>query len=645
MSGSTPEAWSREDWTELARRMLVSVRPHASAHHARVLLPGRPGGYGSDIDGLEGFARTFLLAGFLLAGENGRDPLGLAEWYAQGLAAGTDPGHPERWPLLTEHGQAKVEAASLALILDLTRPWIWDRLDDTTRARIVAYLSPAVGDTTYPQINWIWFRLVVQTFLRSVGGPHALHEMAEDLRTHDSFVRADGWLSDGPERAFDHYTGWALHLYPVLWARMRGAHDLAPDRAAGDVDRLDRYLVDLVDLVGGDGSPLMQGRSLVYRFAAAAPFWVGAVAGTSRVPPGQLRRAAGKVVRHFVSRGAPDERGLLTLGWHREWRPMAQHYSGTGSPYWASLGLLGLSLPPEHPVWQAPEEPLPNELADRVRAIRAPGWVVATTRADGIVRIANHGTDHALPGERRADSPLYARIGYSTATFPIHDDQAPLSPSDQTVALVDADGRTSHRSGLRPLAVGTSGSGAATVGIAASEVRAHWMRTENEPDGDAGIVVGVSLVRGPWEVRLVRVAEIAERVVALRISGWPVTAAADRPPLTTVEGARLVVRDKRLVSTVVSLDGTLSPGHVTSHHVSPLGEVTVTPYVMGRPTPGRWYVTALGLWGTPAPVDGASPPRVEWGGADPHEVLIGWPDDVSTVTPLPRTPSDPGVDD
>src|SRR5690349_20433224 len=202
--------WSRDDWLRLADRMLTAAGRHASPGHARITPPGAEGGYGHDIDGLEGFARTFLLAGFRIAGARGAGVDQLIDRYATGLANGTDPSSPERWTRLTEHWQAKVEAASIALILDLTRPWLWDRLDAGVQERIVDYLSPAVGDDTYPQINWVWFRLVVQTFLRSVGGPFDTGEMAEDLATHDTFRRADGWLSDGQSRAYDHYTGWAL---------------------------------------------------------------------------------------------------------------------------------------------------------------------------------------------------------------------------------------------------------------------------------------------------------------------------------------------------------------------------------------------------------------------------------------------------
>lgn len=53
---------TRADWAALADRMLGAVRPFASDHHARITPPGPEGGYGRDIDGLEGFARSFRLA-------------------------------------------------------------------------------------------------------------------------------------------------------------------------------------------------------------------------------------------------------------------------------------------------------------------------------------------------------------------------------------------------------------------------------------------------------------------------------------------------------------------------------------------------------------------------------------------------------
>ncbi|KUL27887.1 DUF2264 domain-containing protein [Actinoplanes awajinensis] len=527
----TDQDWSRDDWLNLADRLLAAARRHGSPGHARIVPPGAEGGYGRDVDGLEGFARTFLTAGFRIAGARGAGLDELIDWYATGLAAGVDQASPERWVRLTEHGQAKVEAASIALILDMTRPWLWDRLGERVQEQVVDYLAPAVGDDTYPQINWVWFRLVVQTFLRSVGGPWSAGEVEADLATHDSFRRAGGWLSDGPRRAYDHYTGWALHLYPTLWARMAGAEDVAAPRRQRYTDDLDRYLQDALALVGGDGSPLLQGRSLIYRFAAAAPFWAGAIAGVPSAPPGQLRHAATRIVQHFAERGAPDADGLLSLGWHGPWRRLAQSYSGPGSPYWASKGLLGIALPADHPVWTAPGEPLPIERGDVSRAVTAPGWLISGTRADGIVRVVNHGTDHAYEGQPGADSPLYARLGYSTATAPVLDESGWIAPVDQSVTLIDRAGNTTHRAGMRTLVV--------QEGLAGSRGPVHWIRADDSgPDHGSGrsgtaeraaTLTVFSLVRGPFELRLARVDDVAgdPDTLRLRVGGWPVAGRGD----------------------------------------------------------------------------------------------------------------------
>ncbi|MGC4837893.1 DUF2264 domain-containing protein [Micromonospora vinacea] len=638
---ATAGTWNRDDWLALADRMLAAARPFASPGHALVTFPGPEGGYGRAVDGLEGFARTFLLAGFRIAGARGVGVDELVDRYTAGITAGTDPRSPDRWVRLDEHPQAKVEAASIALVLDMTRPWIWDRLPSVVRGRVVDYLRPAVGDDTYPRINWVWFRLVVQTFLRSVGGPHSLDEMNEDLTTHDGFVRGNGWMSDGSHRAYDHYVGWALHLYPTLWARMAGAAGLAEQRRERDLAGLDRFLSDAVALVGADGSPLIQGRSLTYRFAAAAPFWIGAVADVPSVSLGRLRGAATRIVRHFVANGAPDERGLLTLGWHGPWPRLAQSYSGPGSPYWASKGLLGIALPVDHPVWTTPEEPLPVEERDAVRAIHAPGWLVSGTRADGIVRVVNHGTDHAVEGATVSDSPLYARLGYSTATTPVLDDSGWASPLDQSVTLVDDAGRVTHRAGMRLLTVQVDPDG---VGVAGSRALAHWVDPEPGQRDHGGGRVGrsrpaghltvYSLVRGPWELRLTRVDGLADGVEAaalrLRIGGWAVAGDAT----ATAGGGVAVVTGADLTSWLESVHGGGTAGVTAVPHGGPLAGGLVVPWLDHPVRPGAWAATFTGLARVPVTTAGqACQAVVDEDGRGLH-LAVDWPDGISTSTRL-----------
>ncbi|WP_245976937.1 DUF2264 domain-containing protein [Cryobacterium soli] len=646
----TAADWSRTQWVAYADTILAGAQAWASPGHGRITPPGAEGGYGRAVDGLEGFARTFLLAGFRIAGERGQGLDDLIEFYLQGITTGVDPDAADRWVRLDEHSQAKVEAASIALILDLTRPWIWDRLDVLTQRRVIDYFSPVVGDTTYPQTNWVWFRLVVQTFLRSVGGPWSADDIAADLARHDSFGRADGWMSDGDERSFDHYVGWALHLYPVLWSRMQGADELANGRTAADLAGLDRFLLDAVALIGADGSPLLQGRSLIYRFAAAAPFWVGVLAEVPSLSAGALRHAANRVVAHFADRAVPNSEGLLTLGWHEEWPTLAQSYSGPGSPYWAVKGLLGVLLPADHPVWSAPAEPLPVETRDSLRAVRAAGWIVSGTTSDGIVRVINHGTDHAQENTLVGDSPLYARIGYSTVTSPLLDAEAWEFPLEQSVAIVDAAGKATHRAALRLLEARVQDDAHGIVGIAASSSDAHWLAADTTgPRHGSGLTGTVtvagpltvhSLVRGPWELRLARLESLEQGLdpatLRLRIGGWPVTGPAPETRATLGE-ARVTSGD--LQSGIRSVLGAASATVSLRPDATPLTGVTAVPSIDYPVVVGEWIAAVIELTGAraTAALDATAPLDCTVDLVTDGErwtATIGWPDGDSTTSIL-----------
>lgn len=636
--------WTRADWLTYADRLLGTARTYASPGNGRILFPGAEGGYGRAVDGLEGFARTFLLAGFRIAGARGEGTEELAEFYRRGVVTGVDPHAEDRWVRLEEHAQAKVEAASIALVLDMTRPWIWDRLDAVTQQRVIDYLAPVVGDDTYPKTNWLWFRVVVQTFLRSVGGPWSADDIAHDLALHDALVRDDGWISDGFERSFDHYVGWALHVYPVLWSRMQGADELADGRTAGDVARLDRFLQDAVALIGADGSPLLQGRSLIYRFAAAAPFWAGAIAEVPTVPLGRLRTAAEAVVRHFASRDVPAADGILTMGWHHEWRHLAQSYSGPGSPYWAVKGLLGIALPADHPVWSATAEALPIATADDLRVVRAAGWVVSGTRADGIVRIANHGTDHAAEGSMVGDSPLYARIGYATAAAPLADLRAWDEPLEQSVTLVDAEGRATHRAAMELIDVRVQDDEGGRVGMSASVSRAHWItprpsahRHGSGVEGDvepAGTVTVHSLLRGPWEVRLARVESLADGVDAgsltLRVGGWAI--AADSV-VHDAGDAGAWVSGNGLRSSIRPLLGAAVGAIETRPDASPLGAEAAVPITTQPVAVGEWTATLLELTADDLAADARADVALASDGIG-TTVTVTWPDGTATTSRL-----------
>src|SRR5699024_6330275 len=73
-----PPLRSRADLITLADDLLAATVPYTSPGGAQITLPGTPGGYGTAVDALEGFARTFLLAAMRLRAAP-TDPAGLAE--------------------------------------------------------------------------------------------------------------------------------------------------------------------------------------------------------------------------------------------------------------------------------------------------------------------------------------------------------------------------------------------------------------------------------------------------------------------------------------------------------------------------------------------------------------------------------------
>ncbi|MFE7459058.1 DUF2264 domain-containing protein [Streptomyces sp. NPDC057554] len=505
--------YTRAHWEAATDGLLHAAWRWATPGGARLDLPGPPSHSGVRSDGLEGYARTFLAAAFRVAGAGGEDPHHWLDRYARGLASGTrTPGRDdaESWPLVLDHtvqGQPMVESASVALGLRLTRPWLWDRLKPGVRDRTEQWLRGALRHLPSGN-NWYLFPYTVAGFLESVGRGDAETARAREraLELLEGWYRGDGWYADGDGRAFDHYNGWALHLYPVLDAHLAGDGQASALHGA----RLREHLESFSLMFGGDGAPLYFGRSLTYRFAASAGIALGAVSGHTPLAPGVSRRLVNGSLRYFLERGASGTDGLLNLGWHGPHTATLQTYSGPASPYWASKAFVALLAPAGHPLWASAEEAAPSEGPDRVLSVPAPGFLVQSTRADGIVRLHNHGSDHVRPdeGESAADAdPHYARLAYSTATGPT----SAANTADNHLS-VTVDGVRSARRRIHPLGVG-HGDGWGWAGSW------HVPVFPGSPTVPGLRVESVTVARGRHELRVHRVLGAPDGARA-ELTGW-----------------------------------------------------------------------------------------------------------------------------
>ncbi|MFB6435780.1 DUF2264 domain-containing protein [Streptomyces sp. NPDC056411] len=604
--------FTRAHWEAAADALLCAARPYFSPRHGLLTLPGpRPSCSGPRSDALEGFARTFLLAALRVAGGRGHDPHGHLARYAQGLAAGTahptderevTSAEPESWPRIGAVRQARVEAAALALALRLTRPWLWGTLGGDVRARIADWLLPALGPSPVDN-NWWLFGLTVGGFLAEAGIETGRARAAVDraLARIEHWYRGAGWYSDGDNRAFDHYNAWALHFYPVLHAH------LGADRALLAVHgpRLRAQLDDSTRLFGADGAPLPFGRSLTYRWAAAAGPWLGALTGHTPLTPGATRRLASGALRHFLDRGAVTEDGLLPLGWYGPYAPMLQGYSGPGSPYWAAKGFLGLLLPANDPVWTATEQPLPAETADTARPLGPTGLLLQSTASDGLVRVHNHGSNGVSAGP----DPYYDRFAYSTRTGPTASAGAGPGLADNHFALL-VDGRPTSRGPATPYATGPD--------------RACSVHTPQHPDGTVlhGVRVhSATVVHGRAELRAHLVTGAAPGT-PVRQTGWATTPGGPLAQLHPVYG----------------YPGPPRPAPAGSSLIGPGATTTVLEGATTADPQGTLFVALASLTGDPDPAPVHTLATVRRTGRTLH---LTWHDDGTTARlTLPGPPGE-----
>lgn len=611
---------NREHWVATADLILDGAWRYSSG--SLLCPPGKASVNGRLSDGLEGFARTFLLAGFRIRGANG---LGVQEFiarYAEGVRIGTDQrasNRTGRWPSIIKTRQARVEAASVALGLALTRPWIWDQFDQTTREQVYQWLRPGLEQPPYNN-NWHLFTLVIAGFLRSVGKPSGTAEAIDRaLARIDQWYDGAGWYSDGPGRAYDSYNGLALHFYPVLYAYLFQDDDVM----ARYGPRLAEFLETYALLFDSSGAPVFQGRSLTYRFAPVGALWLGQLTGYTSLEPGQTRRIASGSLRHFFDAGAFSD-GYMPLGWFAPGDMTIQPYSGPASPHWMSKAFAALLLPAGHPEWRADERPAPIEVGDYAVPMGRSGLLGQGTSVDGIARIHNHGSDKhsSRSAAITNDDPLYSQGAYSTRTAPATD-----SPYSNAFGLLIG-GRMTERGPMTPLGQGP--------GWAASrqtpQRRRRWLGSprmdfpefrRHLPAVDAvpGVTIDyITCARTHLEVRIWRVRGAAGQV--FQVSGWPISHRVPAAVDITRDNSGAKIASSFLATFLHNYTGFTDSAEVTTQQRTPFGEYITVPTLSGPCVTGdQVFVAVAALFGP-----GQSPDHMVEVTTHSDRVDIAWPD-------------------
>lgn len=349
---------SRKDFETLMFRILDPLKPLYSDGGA-LLQVGQTGvTYPRRTIQMEGFSRPLWALGPYWLG--GGEAPEFAAIYRRGLASGTNPGGPEYWGDPGDCDQLFVEMAAIAAAILEVPGTVWTPLSGEEKSNLARWLD-TINHHELPHCNWLFFRVLVNLALDSVGMPCDLEQMNRDLEEVDSWYVGDGWYTDGtpdikPQR--DYYIPWAIQYYGVLYSVFAARRD--PARAGRFRERAMAFGREFAFWFDRNGAALPYGRSLTYRFGQCAFYSACVFAGIEPLPLGVMKGIIVRNLEWWCQKPIFDRDGVLTIGYTYPQLYMSERYNAPGSPYWGMKTFLVMALPQDHPFWTVPAAPLPE---------------------------------------------------------------------------------------------------------------------------------------------------------------------------------------------------------------------------------------------------------------------------------------------
>jgi hypothetical protein len=414
--------WTRAHWEYILARMTYGYAKIAeqSGSPARVLYPDDRRGLPDSVDAIESFARIASAWGSWL--RNPANPatlnfqgheINLETILRQALLDGTDPSNPYTyWGDIGHLDQRIVESADIAVAIWMSRERVFNKMTEAEQEQVIAWLAQVDGKGTYTD-NWILFTAMAQAVRYHLGFPSPEEDIDNRLMQIGEFYRGDGWYVDGPTDEFELYNAWMFGWHYLLWTWIDG--DRRPDHRQVVLERGRSFIDGFLHFLGANGSYPAWGRSIVYRFAALAPFAVGHFLNIAPDDPGLLRRVSSGCIRYFHDRGLFDPDGhFVRQGYHGDFPAAGEAYISPGSPYWCCHGLFALTFDRDDPFWMANESPLPVERDDFELVLPAPGFVVSGRRNTGQVMLLNSRSGQEYDAPRHNYTSKYGKLAYST---------------------------------------------------------------------------------------------------------------------------------------------------------------------------------------------------------------------------------------
>jgi hypothetical protein len=276
----------------------------------------------------------------------------------QSLANGVNPESPDLLNWGNVHlAQPLVDAAFIAQAFLAAPQALWEPLDTVTKTRFI-HAFKSLRQIKPGNNNWVLFAAIIESFLLSLGEEFDAERIDTAIDKILHWYVGDGWYSDGPVFAMDHYNGYVIQpmLVEVLKVNVaKGRHK----QEVFDLTykRMQRYASFLERCISPEGTYLVVGRSSTYRAGTFQPLVKLALDNhlPEEIEPAQVRCALTAVLKNLFIPATFTKEGWLQLGLVGDrQQDLADSYSNTGSMYLTSFVFMALGLPGTHEFWSKP---------------------------------------------------------------------------------------------------------------------------------------------------------------------------------------------------------------------------------------------------------------------------------------------------
>lgn len=390
------------DFQNLVIDLFIPLIPYLKEQGA--MLDFNEGGAKYDMKAcsLEGIARILWGVVPLVAG-GGEFPY----WklVRNAITQGTDPQHKNFWGDTQDMDQRSVEMAALGYMLALAPDHTWKPLNLREKSNLVQWLAK-IQNQKMPQNNWLFFTVLVQAGLRNVGCEDLIQSNveAEYLSRLESWYIGKGWYGDGEKQTIDHYGGFAMHFYGLIYASLPEQSN--PCLAQLFRKRASDFANPFKYWFAATGESLVQGRSLTYRFATAGFWGALAIAEECPIPIGEIKGLWARQIRHWKNKPIFTTDGRLTRGYDFPNLQMCEVYNSPTSPYWSMKAFLPLLLSNNSSFWKAEEQPL--QISKQVMAMPESKTIAQRINGHSIIH-------YAAPVHPFVQKDKYNKFAYTTA--------------------------------------------------------------------------------------------------------------------------------------------------------------------------------------------------------------------------------------